>query len=97
MRAQGLLATVCLLTGLLCTATVSAVSVVSVQKEQQRGYTTAIAESGTMPETVSTAPRGFLPGLIGPQLYMYLLRSDQFITLQGLIEDYRDKHIIKTH
>lgn len=97
MRAKGLLATVCLLTGLLCTSTASAVSVVSLQKEQQRGYTTAIAESGTMPETVSTAPRGFLPGLVGPQLYMYLLQSDQFITLQGLIEDYRDKHIIKTH
>jgi hypothetical protein len=97
MRERGFLAMTCLLAGLLFVSAATAASVTSIQKGQQRGDTTAIAESERMPTTASTATRGFLPGLIGPHLYMYLLQSDQFITLQGLIEEYREKHIIKTH
>ncbi|MEN9422665.1 MAG: hypothetical protein RL122_48 [Pseudomonadota bacterium] len=97
MRERSFLVTISLLAGLLLTSAATAASVTSVQKGQQREDTTTIAESVGMPETLSAAPRGFLPGLIGPHLYLYLLQSDQFITLQGLIEDYRNKNIIKTH
>jgi hypothetical protein len=49
---------------------------------------TLVTESNTTQPTTQAASNNLIANLVGPQLYRYLLQSDQFITLQGIIEDY---------
>ncbi|UJS24541.1 hypothetical protein [Thiothrix winogradskyi] len=64
-----------------------ALSTKAVQALQQTEHSVTTEETLETTElfTDSSGLNDFLPELIGPHLYVYLLQSDQFITLLGLM------------
>ncbi len=83
-----------LIFGMISTTPAVALSATGLQK-QQRSENSHISENTAGQDTQATSLHHFLPGLIGPRLYLYLLQSDQFITAQGLIDSYWDQYMIK--
>lgn len=83
----------CLLLGCLSTQPVMALSTKALPQTNHHitGETLETAELFTH----STNLNDFLPELVGPHLYLYLLQSDQFITLQGIAESLWEERTIK--
>lgn len=90
------MASICLLAGLLAAQPVMAMSEMGKRAQQQAGNTITTGDAGGQNDALPPSLHDFLPGLIGPHLYLHLLQSDQFITLQGLVGSFVEKHIIKT-
>ena len=88
-------ASLCLLVGCLSAQPVMALSPQALQQQSNHSITRDETLETAEPHTHSTSLNGFLPELIGPHLYLYLLQSDQFITLQGLVESLWEEHMIK--
>jgi len=87
----------CLLVACLSAPPVMALSVKATQTLQQadRGITTDEAQETPEFSAHQSGLNDFLPKLIGPHLYLHLLQSDQFITLQGVVESLWEEHMIK--
>lgn len=97
MKAINKVASVCLLLSCIATQPVAALSVKATHAIQQREHSTA---TDNLPKTAehlapASSLNDFIPQLIGPHLYLKLLQSDQFITLQGIAESLWEKYIIK--
>lgn len=87
----------CLLVGCLSAQPVMALSVKATQTIEQMNRNTTTDERQETGEqfTHSSSLTDFLPELLGPHLYLYLLKSDQFITLQGVVESLWEEYMIK--
>lgn len=87
----------CLLLGCLNAQPVMALSVKATHALQQTNHSITTNETPETAEllTHSSSLNDFLPKLIGPHLYLYLLQSDQFITLQGVTESLWEKYMIQ--
>ncbi|UOG92237.1 MAG: hypothetical protein L3K52_00540 [Candidatus Thiothrix sulfatifontis] len=87
----------CLLLGCLVAQPVMALSTkaTSALKQLDHNITTDEAQEAADLSTHSASLNNFLPELMGSSLYLYLLQSDQFITLQGVIEALWEEHMIK--
>lgn len=88
-------AVVCLLASLLATPPVMALSEMGRYGQQINGDT---ATAGDVWENHPSQPSSlhqFLPDLIGPRLYLHLLQSDEYVTLEGVVASWWEQHIIK--
>ncbi len=96
---KGIKSAVCasLLLSCLSVQPAMALSTKAVQALQQTEHSITTEETLETTElfTESFGLNDFLPELIGPHLYVYLLQSDQFITLQGVVESLWEEHMIK--
>ncbi|QTR45995.1 hypothetical protein J9253_18735 [Thiothrix litoralis] len=98
MKNKGFSVSVCLLASMLMTSPATALSAKGIQTAAVQGsentpVTSITVEQGNAPASL----HGFIPDMVDPRLYLYLLQSDQFITLQGLIDDYQENNIIKNN
>ncbi len=88
----------CLLLSCLAAQPVLALSTKATHASPQANHaiTTDEALENANLATHSASLNDFLPALIGSPLYLYLLQSDQFITLQGVVESLWEKYMINT-
>lgn len=87
----------CLLVACLSAQPVMALSVKALQtvEPMNRSTTTDERQETGEPFTHSSSLTDFLPELLGPHLYLYLLQSDQFITLQGVVDSLWEEYMLK--
>ncbi len=87
------LMTGCLLAALMAAQPAMALSEMGKRAHQHGDTITAegVAEGYALPASLQP----LIPGLIGHRLYLRLLQSDEYITLEGLTGAFWDKHIIK--
>ncbi|SEA18297.1 hypothetical protein SAMN05660964_01045 [Thiothrix caldifontis] len=85
----------CLFVGWIVFQPAMALSEKGTQTLQQANSSVTTEVIDVQDPLTSPSSNDFLPKLLGSHLYLYFLQSDQFITLQGVVESLWAKHMIK--
>jgi hypothetical protein len=88
-------AVACLFASLLAAPPVMALSEMGRYGQQINGDTATAGDVWESHPSQASSLHQFLPDLIGPRLYLHLLQSDEYVALEGVMNVWWEKHIIK--